>query len=271
MTRGEDATGHTRGDGGESENARERLRAWGMTPLRRIPSRKNSVYLVQWRGRPVIVKLFGTDRAEAFRCERQILAAAREHGISVPAIQHACPDQALVLDYIQGENLCDVVEREGALGRAAAIAAWYAGFHRTFGEPDGQVRIKGDSILHNFVVDEQDRLWGLDFEESVPGRPEQDLGEICASLLNTDPMFTGEKQRACRHLLEHYHRLTGWGDPGQVDLELARALELAARWRPQQQAYLRQQAERIRREGLLSAGQGGSEYIENGDGNSRQQ
>lgn len=107
--------------------------------------------------------------------------------------------------------------------------------------------------MRNFVLGPRGTLHGVDFEEAAPGDPLRDLGQICASILDTEPMFTPVKTALCRRLIASYGRLTGQCDlEGRLTAFIAAALRETAGRRPAQRAYLLEQSDRLEKQGLAS-------------------
>ena len=123
-------------------------------------------------------------------------------------------DKTLFMSYIPGENLCDVINSFSVPLRVKKecvekLASWLVEFHSYFKSSKG-VMIRGDSILRNFILDEENNIWGLDFEESRYGMPEEDLAGICSSVLDTNPMFTNWKIELCKRFIDAYKSLSEW-------------------------------------------------------------
>jgi len=124
------------------------------------------------------------------------------HGhVRVPDVL-AARDGVILMEYVPGENLVDSLNRTFSRRTVERIANWYYAFHVL------TQSIKGDPILRNFISS-KDGLVGIDFEESGPGSWLEDIGGICASVLDTRPVFDVRKQALAWHLLETYLRLRG--------------------------------------------------------------
>lgn len=179
-------------------------RQWGLSLEGLLYSKKNRVYKARCGGCLCILKWF-RPQGEA-DWEFSILTKAHGQRLRVPRPLNLWPGRAILMEYIPGENLCDLLNERPSPKLARSLAEWYAAFHRAFTQADGKVLLKGDSILRNFIW-QPESLWGIDFEESRPGDPAEDIGEITCSILSTDPMFTREKILLCRFLIDHYQRL----------------------------------------------------------------
>ena len=126
------------------------------------------------------------------------------------------------------------------------LAEWFVEFHNHF-RINNQFRIRGDSILRNFIL--TDQIWGVDFEESRIGKVVEDIAGMCSSILSTDPMFTYEKFQLCEIFIDSYLKLV----PGRiinVNDEIAYALLEKIQYRPGQEDILRKYSKNIREKGL---------------------
>jgi len=166
----------------------------------RFKSKKNRVFRIEADGEDRVLKIFSSMR----RLDREYnILRLLQDNLSVPSIYEINrKDRFLIMEFLPGENLCDFVnlknrEKIRVMNR---LAEWLSDFHSFF--KDKHI-IRGDSILRNFIVDKE-KLYGLDFEESRIGRVEEDLAEMCISILTTDEKFTDEKFRLCKFLLESY-------------------------------------------------------------------
>ena len=120
------------------------------------------------------------------------------------------------------------------------------------GQHDVEMPSRGDALLvaqvHPYGV-VTDRLWGVDFEESRNGKPVEDIAGVCASLLSSDPMFTGEKLRLCKLFIHSYGTAVEWS-LGNVTEEIAYALLERIQWRPDDEETLRKHSKEIREQGI---------------------
>ncbi|NMD32734.1 MAG: aminoglycoside phosphotransferase family protein [Firmicutes bacterium] len=219
--------------------------------LRRLKSKKNRVYLVESKEGHFVLKLYRAPHHRRSVVEHRVLQEACRKGLAVPQPVAFIEKKALLMEYIPGENLCDLLNRRCLVEYADKLADWYGSFHRCFSCPGGEFLIKGDSILRNFIVRADGSLYGVDFEETAPGDPARDIGQICASILDTDPMFTPAKAALCRQLMTRYGRITGQGNlEFRLTEQVALALRETSRHRPRQRRYLLRQAELLEQEGL---------------------
>ena len=218
---------------------------------KRLKSRKNRTLLMENNEGFFVLKLYRAPHRHRSAMEHRVLAEAHREGIAVPRPIAFSRKRALLMEYISGENLCDLLNRRPRPEYADALAQWLGAFHLRFRRPGGLTLLRGDTNLRNFIVRPGGALYGVDFEEAAPGKPARDLGRLCASILDTDPMFTPAKAALCRRLIERYRCITGLKDPEpELTAQIALALCEAAQRRPQQRRYLLQQAKLMLQRGL---------------------
>jgi aminoglycoside phosphotransferase (APT) family kinase protein len=108
-------------------------------------------------------------------------------------------NSTILMEYIDGGPManrpCISVQQ------CRGLAKWLHGFHAIF---PGMKR--GDAILRNFLEKDGD-IYGIDFEEAGPGDQLEDVSMLCASILTEDPIFSREKGRCTRALIETYSEL----------------------------------------------------------------
>lgn len=179
---------------------------------RRLPSRRNIVLHVTGTFRSthrtvdVVAKWF---KHSGIGHEAQVLRDAYTRKVPVPRVIGSTV-HVLLLQFLRGENLCDLItyhpeERYGVL-----LGQWLGQYHEAFqrSSESETVLLKGDARIRNFIYDGS-HLFGVDFEESYTGHYLRDLACTCASILDTDPLFTTEKLRLCRALLSTYSGARG--------------------------------------------------------------
>jgi hypothetical protein len=179
--------------------------------IRLVPSKRNRVWVAETDVRPVVIKQFLSGRAGN---EFEELLVARKAGVDVPYPLFKDGDY-LILEYVQGDTCDAMINHLFSSEVAEKIGIWLAGFHEKM-PSDELRRIRGDSVLSNFVFSEG-KIFGLDLEDSGPGDPLDDLGQIGASILGSEPFFTPIKFDLCLRLIESY------GKEARADfVELAR-------------------------------------------------
>jgi hypothetical protein len=85
------------------------------------------------------------------------------------------------------------------------------------------------------------------------GRPEEDVGEALAYLLDADPMFTDKKIGIGLKFIERYERGSGIALSG-IEGYVARSLWEAAVYRPGQAKLLLKKAAEIEGSGIFTPG-----------------
>jgi len=217
----------------------------------RFESKKNTVAYVTLDSKPRILKWFVPGLKKQMKIEYNVLKKGSSKP-NIPSIYEIDDkNNVLVMSYIIGENLCDLVNDENATisekkRLMILLAEWFADFHNYFKTKD-QFIIRGDSTLRNFIL--TDKIWGVDFEESRFGKTIEDIAGMCASILTTDPMFISEKFQLCEIFTDSYNKLA----PGRIvniNDEIAYVLLEKIQWRPDDEETLRKYSKKIREKGL---------------------
>ena len=217
-----------------------------------LKSKKNTVAYVTIDDKPRILKWFVPGFKQMMNNEYNILKKGSSK-INIPAVFEMDEENnVLVTSYINGENLCDIINNDETTFAEKQrlmilLAEWFNDFHNFF-KKENEFTIRGDPCLRNFIL--TDRIWGVDFEESRKGKPVEDIAGMCASILTTDPMFTPEKFKLCKVLIDAYTNVA----PGRItniDDEIAYALLEKIQWRPEEEDALRKHSKRIRKHGFL--------------------
>ena len=222
------------------------------TVQQRFNSKKNTVAHVLLKGKPRVLKWFAPGFKKQMETEYSILKNGSAKLNIPPPYEMDTKNNVLITSLITGENLCDVIN-DGKIESTEKqrlimfLSEWFAEFHTHFKKAD-QFRIRGDSILRNFLI--TDRIWGVDFEESRMGKPVEDIAGMCVSILSTDPMFTEEKFTLCQLFIETYHKSVKW-NLECINDEIAYVLLEKIQWRPDQEETLRKYSQAIRKKGLL--------------------
>ncbi len=174
----------------------------------KLPSRRNDVYKVIGSDSSQSIPTFLVAkfyRQAGIAHETSILQKAYQHNLHVPAIIGTTAD-VIILEYIDAPNLCDLITINPDIMLGKMLGSWFANYHTVFSRGGDQVLTKGDARIHNFLV-QQTHLVGVDFEESHIGSYVEDLAVVCASILDTTPIFTKPKLKLCTVILGQYAQL----------------------------------------------------------------
>ena len=135
----------------------------------------------------------------------------------------------LYLQHLEGLLLTEIVERS-LVPQAVwteSLAQWYCRLHRATLDREGNVFLKTDNNLRNFIYREGS-FYGLDFEDCSRGAPARDIGQLCAFILADRPAFTGAKQAAVAELVARYLSGSGLCSPEEIQRETRCELERMA-------------------------------------------
>ncbi|TFH09438.1 MAG: hypothetical protein E4H14_04455 [Candidatus Thorarchaeota archaeon] len=213
----------------------------------RLKSKKNTVISLKISStgveiHTVVAKMFIAGR---FQNELFILKTSWAQGLAVPQVLEA-RDGVILMEFIPGEPFVDRINRTFEPQLIDRLAEWYYNYHRVHGQ------IKGDPRLRNFIV-HKDRIFGVDFEESHEDLWMVDIAGVCASLLDTDPIFDSRKRTLSWRFLEKY--LSFYPVPPRNETTysdfistLADTLKQTAEWR--KDSIILELSEKIRAEGL---------------------
>jgi tRNA A-37 threonylcarbamoyl transferase component Bud32 len=189
-------------------------------------SKKHTVALVTLNGKARVIKWYQPGFSHNMNNEYRVLSTYSSK-LTIPTVFEKNDTQHLLfLQYITGDNLCDLihsslVSREEKTRLMILLAQWYAQFHEVI-KSDHQTYIHGDAHLRNFIF--SDRIWGVDFEETIKGEPVQDIARLAASILTTNPSFTKEKLQLTQTFISSYQQARGCTLP-TIDEELHIAVE----------------------------------------------
>lgn len=220
---------------------------------KRFKSKKNTVVYVTIDGKPRVLKWFVPGLKPQMMNEYNILKKGCSK-LNMPSVYELDKkNNVVVMSYIIGENLCDIVNNEKVSfdekkSLMIPLANWFCDFHNFFKE-ENDFLIRGDSTLRNFIIS-NNKVWGVDFEEARKGKPVEDIAGMCASILTTDPMFTKEKFQLCKIFIEAYADLAPGRLAKKIDDEIAYALLERIQWRPDEEELFRKYSKRIREKGL---------------------
>jgi hypothetical protein len=168
--------------------------------VRLVPSRRNRVWVVETDVRPVVVK-----RSLSGKCgnEFEVVIQAKSAGLNVPYPLFMEGDY-LVFEYLQGET-CDMLINHMFSSQAAeGMGEWLASFHGILGN-GSTCKVMNDAVLTNFILSDQ-KIFGVDLEDAGPGNPLDDVGQLSAAILGSEPFFTPVKFDLCLRMLQSYER-----------------------------------------------------------------
>ena len=214
-------------------------------------SKKNTVAYVTLDGKPRVLKWFVPGLKRQMEKEYETIKKGSKK-LNIPAAYEMDKENnVLILNYITGENLCDLINDQNTTFDEKKrimilLAEWFYDFHNYFKDND-QFIIRGDATLRNFIL--SDRIWGVDFEESRQGKTVEDIAGMCASILTTDPMFTVEKFQLCELFIDSYMNLAP-GRVNNINDEIAYSLLEKIQYRPDDETILRKFSKIIREKGL---------------------
>jgi len=212
----------------------------------RLKSKKNAVLslTVSSTGtiiHTVVAKMF---IAGQFTNELSVLKTSWAQGLAVPQVLEA-RDGVILMEFIPGEPFVDRINHTFEPHLIDKLAEWYYNYHKVHG------KIKGDPRLRNFILNE-DKIYGVDFEESCEAHWMVDIAGVCASLLDTDPIFDPRKQKLSWRFLEKYLTFIDLPRDDIVDADfiatIADTLRQTSQWRDDQRIL--ELSEKIRTEGL---------------------
>jgi tRNA A-37 threonylcarbamoyl transferase component Bud32 len=218
---------------------------------KKFSSKKNTVCFAFFNKKPVVLKWFAPGFRKNMDNEYFILKSSPTN-LNLPHIvEKDDENNVLIMSYIFGDSLCDFINSESISSnekesKIKNLANWFYNFH-TFYKKNDKWRIRGDSILHNFIL--SDRIWGVDFEESRLGKPTEDIASMCGSILSTNPMFTNLKFQLCKFFIKSYERLSKIEMPN-INYEIAYSLLEKIQYRPDEEDILRNFSDKIKLRGI---------------------
>ncbi|MGY5881375.1 MAG: hypothetical protein RTV31_14075 [Candidatus Thorarchaeota archaeon] len=215
--------------------------------ISRLKSKKNTVISLTISStgtkiHTVVAKMFIADR---FSNELFILKTSWAQDLAVPRVLEA-RDGVILMDFIPGEPFVDRINRTFEPHLIDKLAEWYYNYHKVHGQ------IKGDPRLRNFIVHD-DQIFGVDFEEAREDLWMVDIAGVCASLLDTNPIFDPRKRALSWRFLEKYlsfYPVRPGGETVNTDFitVIADTLKQTSQWREDKEIL--ELSERIRAEGL---------------------
>lgn len=191
-----------------------------------LPSGVNRVWVVETDVRPVVVKRFFSGKAGV---EFETLLRARSKGVSVP-LPFWKEGEYLVEEYIEGEGCDRLINQMFRSDIAETIGKWLADFHAKLSDERGHT-ILGDASLSNFISSEG-RVFCVDLEDARLGEPVEDLGDMSACILGSEPFFTPVKFDLCLRMISSYEQASGAEMRERARPYISRHLQADARRKP---------------------------------------
>lgn len=152
-----------------------------------------------------IMKKYNFDSMAILEREYTNIKMLQKFGIFIPEIIYKNHD-SLFLEYIPGELIGDLVEKQIIGDWIDKFALWMANFHNISSKTGNLLKM--DVNLRNFIYS-NGQVYGLDFEEIGFGDARIDLGNICFFILTNKPSFTKEKHMIMRRFLKSYEKHSG--------------------------------------------------------------
>lgn len=177
-----------------------------------MKSRRNKVYKVKFKEvhLPAIMKVYS--QKNNLLNEFKNLKKMSKAGLNVPELLFKSKN-CLILEYIPGNSVNDLTERQDLGIWIEELANWMAKLHRI--KSYEKSLLKSDSNLRNFIFNGRN-LYGLDFEEMRYGDLREDLADICFFLLTNFPSFTNQKRIMIERFLDAYEK---YGDTKLDNME----------------------------------------------------
>ncbi len=211
--------------------------------LRTFYSKKNSVYLIEYKDQKIVAKVFRTARQ---RFEFSLLNFLYDHDITIPK-PYAMVNKTIFMEYLPGETFMDLInsntlDKEKYIER---LSEFFCSIHKL--KKDNMSLLKGDFCIRNFIY--LDKVYGLDFEESTYGNPLKDIGGAIAQILDSSPSFTEEKFYLSNYFIQLYleNSSSVFEDP-MTDLKyfIIEGLSFDASFRPSQKEEINSWIQKIK-------------------------
>lgn len=168
-------------------------------------SKKNFVYWDRQIQQNTVTKIF-TDR-KRFNTEKEISGILQETELSVPKrLSVNTESLSIVYEYVEGIPVVDLIESADLTKMQdiiREICSWLTGFYSLMLIKNESQYILGDIHLRNFLyAEDEDKIYGIDFEECRPGSIETDIARLYTFILHYDPEFTPRKKALAACLWE---------------------------------------------------------------------
>ncbi|MBS3801441.1 MAG: phosphotransferase [Candidatus Thermoplasmatota archaeon] len=174
-------------------------------------SKKHTVALIKKEEKFFVLKWYEPGFQNSFFQESKILHEIKRQVLIPKLIESNREHQFLLLEYIPGKNVCDQINNQNIETKEKTriiqqVAHWFYQFHSYYQQKSISL-IHGDAHLRNFIITTNQTVYGLDFEESKPGKVSEDVANLCASILTTNPSFTKEKKQLQHQFIETYEQI----------------------------------------------------------------
>lgn len=181
----------------------------------RFNSKKNEVFKVKYFDGNMLKRVVVKNYLQPpMNMENEIyfLTELNNAGVPVPKIYFS-EDRCVIMEYIEGKTLIDALdegeknsERNHILKNQAQkylledLVNWLKLFYYNGKKITGNNIILMDIHLRNFIIDKN--LVGVDFENCLEGRIEEDIGKLCAFIVTYDPPWTQWKTELMEGMIE---------------------------------------------------------------------
>ena len=189
-------------------------------------SKKNTVCLIELNQSAYVLKLFSNENISGFQNELMILFKSNTMYNKAQMKSFDEKNKYILLEYVKGENVCDFINNPSIPYKKKTsiiqeLARWFNQFHDDLCD-NNLTLIHGDANLRNFLY--TNIIIGLDFEETINGKPSQDIANICASILTTNPQFTKEKEELKDLFIQSYQKLSS-NDLSTISEEIEKTIQ----------------------------------------------
>ncbi len=188
-------------------------------------SKKNTVYLITLNGKQCVLKIYSQDSESRITNELNLLSFSKGYYAKPEILSFDLNQRFILMTYITGENICDLIndntipfEKKSEIIQRLAI--WFFHFHKSHSQNCNYL-IHGDANLRNFIYNE--KIVGLDFEETHIANPIEDIANICTSILTTDPQYTIEKKELQQHFIKSYKKYSNL-NMDRIENEIKKAI-----------------------------------------------
>lgn len=157
----------------------------------KLISKRNNVYRVDEGEGTYILKTFKLK--EDFLREKELLSLLKSAGVNVPSIIK-WEKNSLYLEDLGNETFLhwyEGLEKQDTLDLSVIyeLSAWLKGFYIAAGEFYNEDIALHDVNFRNFIIVDN-KIYGIDFEETKKGKVWEDAGKLLAYGLTYDPPMT---------------------------------------------------------------------------------